>query len=114
LLPIQEYPFSGEASESPSFTTERKITVVISDEVPYQKEGSMLNVTFTLNQEACIGCEKCAEVCPVLAIDFDEEKEKAYFLDKDNCIICRQCIDVCPTGAVSIEGALGQEDIRMG
>jgi formate hydrogenlyase subunit 6/NADH:ubiquinone oxidoreductase subunit I len=74
----------------------------------------MLNVTFTLNQEACIGCEKCAEVCPVLAIDFDEDKEKAYFLNQDNCIICRQCMDVCPTGAVLIEGALGQEDIRMG
>jgi len=86
----------------------------LPDREAESKEVFMLRVTFTLKEEDCIGCEKCAEVCPVMAIDFDEEKDKAYFLDKDNCIICRQCMDVCPTGAVFIEGALGQEDIRMG
>ena len=74
----------------------------------------MLDVTFIIKEDDCIGCEKCAEVCPVLAIDFDEERDKAYYLDKDNCIICRQCVDVCPTDAIVIEGALGQEDIRLG
>jgi NAD-dependent dihydropyrimidine dehydrogenase PreA subunit len=71
-------------------------------------------ITLGINQEFCTGCEKCAEVCPVLAIDFDEEKETAFVADETACICCRQCIDVCASEAIVLNGALTEKDIYMG
>ena len=73
----------------------------------------MLNFRYEIIEEKCIGCEKCAEVCPTMAIDFDVEREKAYVLDIDNCLVCHQCLEVCPTDAIIMEGGLWQEDIRV-
>jgi ferredoxin len=72
----------------------------------------MLNFKYEIDQEKCTGCEKCAEVCPTMAIDFDVEKGKAYVLDEDVCLVCHQCLEVCPAGAINMEGGLWQEDIR--
>jgi formate hydrogenlyase subunit 6/NADH:ubiquinone oxidoreductase subunit I len=73
----------------------------------------MLNFKFSIDQNKCIGCEKCAEVCPTLAIDFDTDKGKAFILEIDQCLVCHQCLEVCPVEAIILEGALWQEDIRM-
>ena len=73
----------------------------------------MLNFRYEIDEEKCIGCEKCAEVCPTLAIDFDVESEKAYVLDIDSCLVCHQCLEVCPTDAIILEGGLWQDDIRI-
>jgi electron transport complex protein RnfB len=73
----------------------------------------MLDFKYDIDQEACIGCEKCAEVCPTMAIDFDVEKRKAYVLDIDQCLVCHQCLEVCPVGAIHMSGGLWQNDIRM-
>ena len=73
----------------------------------------MLDYEYEIIEEKCIGCEKCAEVCPTLAIDFDVERGKAYVLDIDNCLVCHQCLEVCPADAIVMEGGLWQEDIRV-
>jgi len=73
----------------------------------------MLNFKYEIDTDKCIGCEKCAEVCPTLAIDFDGEKNKAFVLDIDQCLICHQCLEVCPVDAIRMEGGLWQEDIRI-
>ena len=73
----------------------------------------MLDYKYEIDEEKCIGCEKCAEVCPTMAIDFDVEKEMAYVLDIDSCLVCHQCLEVCPADAIIMEGGLWQEDIRM-
>jgi Na+-translocating ferredoxin:NAD+ oxidoreductase RNF subunit RnfB len=43
----------------------------------------------------CLGLGSCIRVCPVNAIDYDNEG--LVWVDKDKCIACGQCIDICPT-----------------
>ena len=73
----------------------------------------MLDFKYEIKEEKCIGCEKCAEVCPTLAIDFDSEKKKAFIFDIDRCLVCHQCLEVCPVDAIILAGGLWQEDIRI-
>lgn len=53
-----------------------------------------------VNQEKCIGCEKCLIYCNVGAIKFDYEAKKAY-VDQDVCVECWVCYrnDICPVKA---------------
>ena len=57
-------------------------------------------------EEACVGCFRCAEVCPPRAIRFPS----ALSLDavhpfisarESACILCMQCTVVCPTDALT-------------
>ena len=73
----------------------------------------MLNFKYEIDENKCIGCEKWAEVCPTLAIDFNGEKKKAFVLEIDQCLVCHQCLEVCPVDAIKMEGGLWQENIRI-
>jgi len=55
-----------------------------------------------VNEEACVGCGRCAARCAHGAIRFleAEEKRKA-FIDQDRCAGCGRCVGVC-----GIHGAL--------
>ncbi len=44
-----------------------------------------------LNSTKCIGCGKCAEVCPINAIFWNEEANKP-----DICVHCGYCVKYCP------------------
>jgi len=49
-------------------------------------------------KESCLGLGSCIRVCPVDAIDYDEEGK--VWVDKDVCISCGKCIEICPTGVI--------------
>jgi Na+-translocating ferredoxin:NAD+ oxidoreductase RNF subunit RnfB len=48
--------------------------------------------------ERCIGCTRCAQECPVKAID--GELKQRHVIDQKKCIKCGNCHDVCPTKAI--------------
>ena len=57
--------------------------------------------TFTVDNEACIGCKICIKVgCP--AISFEKDEKKAY-IDPFQCVGCNVCAQVCPVEAITKE-----------
>ena len=62
----------------------------------------------------CIGCKKCAKVCPVNAIEMVEKgtNEKTGkpilrpVIDNSKCICCSNCVDDCPKDALEIKEVL--------
>ncbi len=52
-----------------------------------------------LKRSECVGCSKCARICPAHAITM--KKGKAV-IDKSSCIRCFCCQEFCPTGAMKV------------
>ncbi|MBR6771755.1 MAG: DUF362 domain-containing protein [Clostridia bacterium] len=50
-------------------------------------------------KRGCIGCGKCAEVCPAKAIKI---KDRLAVIDKGACICCFCCQEFCPVGAMQV------------
>lgn len=46
----------------------------------------------------CLQLGSCIRVCPVDAIDYDDEGK--IWVDKERCISCGKCIEICPTGVM--------------
>ncbi len=63
-------------------------------------------LSFTIDQDKCIGCGKCAKNCPVSAISKTTyvapgHKLPSLTIDTSKCIKCGACIDGCKFGAIS-------------
>lgn len=58
-------------------------------------------VTAEVNEESCVGCGKCIEVCPFGAIELDEEREVVRVVDV-KCKGCGSCSSKCPIGAIQL------------
>ena len=60
--------------------------------------GSRILTPFPkLEKASCIGCGKCAKVCPTKAITMKNKKPK---IDRKICIHCFCCQEFCPKGAM--------------
>lgn len=53
----------------------------------------------TVDKEVCIGCGACVGVCPVGALELDENGKSGC--NEDICISCMSCIPVCPVSCIT-------------
>ena len=73
-------------------------------------ERMTVRAPLRIDQEACIGCGKCAEACHYNAIAVIKEKALLF---QELCHACGACSLVCPVGAV-IEGDKEIGELRHG
>jgi ferredoxin len=61
--------------------------------------------TVKLNDAACIGCNRCLEVCPHQV--FSLHGRKAALVDVDACMECGACARNCPVSAITVDAGVG-------
>jgi ferredoxin len=66
----------------------------------------------TINQETCIKCKLCIEVCPCNILGLNE-KEEVYFISEREsiCLECGQCMAVCSTKSLQISAFSYDNDL---
>lgn len=53
-----------------------------------------------INEELCIGCKLCVDICTEDVLRFDEAKKKPYLKYPKDCVACLFCEVFCPVGAI--------------
>lgn len=53
-----------------------------------------------VDQEKCIGCGECVDVCPVDV--YEMQDEKSVPVNAEECIGCESCIEVCEQDAITV------------
>jgi NAD-dependent dihydropyrimidine dehydrogenase PreA subunit len=53
-----------------------------------------------VDEEKCIGCGECVEICPVDV--FEIQKEKAVPVNAEECLGCESCVESCEQGAITV------------
>ncbi|MBN2333779.1 MAG: CoB--CoM heterodisulfide reductase iron-sulfur subunit A family protein [Deltaproteobacteria bacterium] len=81
-----------------------------------------------VDQDKCIDCGKCSDVCPVAVADefsggLEERKaiykqypkmvKAGYRIDAAACNRCGACVDICPTKAIDLDMPTGQRDEQV-
>jgi Na+-translocating ferredoxin:NAD+ oxidoreductase subunit B len=59
------------------------------------------NFQASVDIDECTGCQACEEICPMDAIEMDDDKIVAG-VDLDRCIGCGLCVTVCEFDAISL------------
>ena len=62
-------------------------------------------VTLHLTAEKCVGCGRCAEVCPHGVLSVNDKK--GWITDKDSCMECGACAKNCQAKAISVKTGVG-------
>jgi len=85
------------------------VKVQVSEPSPVEEEmleeEAAPQPRYEIDPEKCIGCTKCARICPVDAIE--GKVKEPHVIDKDKCVSCGQCAEGCPVGAISLEDLSG-------
>jgi NADH:ubiquinone oxidoreductase subunit F (NADH-binding)/NADH:ubiquinone oxidoreductase subunit E/(2Fe-2S) ferredoxin len=92
----------GATAPNPVLTTLRyfrdEYEAHLTGRCPAGRCKSLIRYTVT---DDCIGCTRCAQVCPADAIEM-RPLEK-HEIDDEKCVRCDGCRGACPVGAVVVE-----------
>lgn len=87
----------GQTAPNPILTTLRYFRHEYEAHVNERRCPSLVCkplLQYLIDQEKCIGCQRCTKECPVEAIS--GEKKEPHVIDQDKCTKCGACYDVCP------------------
>ena len=62
-------------------------------------------MSVVIDEDACIGCGNCAEVCPAV-FHLNEETGKAEVMDEEACEFagcCEAAAENCPQAAITVK-----------
>ncbi len=94
----------GQTAPNPILTTIKYFRNEYEDHI-YNKKCTAKSctnlLTFTIDEEKCIGCTLCARNCPVDAIL--GEVKKLHVIDQEKCIQCGKCESACKFSAINID-----------
>ena len=62
----------------------------------HNPEGWTIAAQHIYQQERCLGCGECVQLCPQHAI---EASNKGILWDDDSCLQCKTCVHACPSEA---------------
>jgi len=82
----------------------------LAGSTPTLKSGTHAEHGFTvrLDQEACIGCQVCTQVCPRNVFEMQTDTHKVDLLRALDCVRCGACIVQCAADALWFENNSGQ------
>ena len=63
------------------------------------QQSSLLIWKAFVDEDLCVGCGKCTEVCGTGAIRIIDKKA---VVDFNRCVCCAICVRTCPRGAIRI------------
>lgn len=90
----------------PKLTADERLNSYIEVDLGLPEKQAIIDATRCLSCETklCIGCNMCAESCPVEAITVQATQEEgkrrtisSWDLAVDRCIFCGICVEACPT-----------------
>ena len=58
-------------------------------------------MSIRIQDNKCIGCRRCIEVCPGNLIKWDAAESHAYMRRPKDCWGCTSCIKECPVNAIA-------------
>ncbi|MGM0383853.1 MAG: 4Fe-4S binding protein [Thermodesulfobacteriota bacterium] len=53
-----------------------------------------------VDEEKCIGCGDCVDICPMDV--YEIQHEKSVPVNAEECIGCESCIEACEQGAITV------------
>ena len=61
-----------------------------------------MNKIVLINEDLCIGCAKCVNLCPKKILYIDPDTKKCKVSDENKCDKRAGCQHVCPVKAIKI------------
>jgi ferredoxin/flavodoxin len=68
--------------------------------VPFRKMYPTYKNKISINDEKCIRCNRCVNICPVNNLEVSGNR----ILAKGECILCIRCYNFCPVQAIEYNG----------
>jgi iron-only hydrogenase group A len=70
-----------------------------------------MTTIINIDQELCTGCRRCADVCPVYAIEGEQGQPQT--INTDRCVLCGQCVQICSSYASAWDEEIAPREQKM-
>jgi len=64
-----------------------------------------------LDEDRCVGCKTCVDVCAEDVLRFDEDRQKPYIAYPEDCLGCGACEWLCPEKCIEATIERGRAEV---